>query len=73
MNWDTVEGRWNELKGQVKTRWGKLTDDDLTILGGKKDILLSKLQQLYGLNKDQAEQQIDMWLKGLDPKQRRAS
>ncbi len=68
MNWDTVEGQWNEVKGQVKAKWGKLTDQDLTVLGGKKDMLLGKLQELYGLKKDQAEKQMDEWLATQDVK-----
>jgi uncharacterized protein YjbJ (UPF0337 family) len=66
MNWDTVEGQWSELKGAVKSKWGKLTDQDLVTLGGKKEVFLGKLQKLYGINKDQAEQEVDEWLKN-DP------
>jgi uncharacterized protein YjbJ (UPF0337 family) len=49
MNWTQIEGQWNELTGQVKSQWAKLTDDDLTNVAGKKDQLLGKLQQRYGL------------------------
>ena len=59
MNWDTVEGNWKELKGKLRSKWAKLTDDDLENIAGKKDALLGRLQQHYGLHKDQAEKEID--------------
>jgi uncharacterized protein YjbJ (UPF0337 family) len=68
MNWDTVEGQWNQIKGAVKSKWGKLTDQDLTLLSGKKDELLGKLQERYGMQKDEAEKQVDEWLKTQGPK-----
>ena len=58
MNWDRIEGNWKQFKGKVKERWGKLTDDDLDVIAGKRDQLLGKLQQSYGLSKDEAERQI---------------
>ena len=59
MNWDIVKGKWQQLRGQVKERWGKLTDSDLTVIAGKKDQLAGKLQEHYGYGKDQAEKEID--------------
>jgi uncharacterized protein YjbJ (UPF0337 family) len=59
MNWDQVEGKWKEYSGKIKEKWGKLTDDDLTVISGKKDQLVGKLQQRYGMAKDQAEKQVD--------------
>jgi len=61
VNWDQIEGRWNQLKGAVKQRWGKLTDDDLDVIAGKKDELLGKLQEKYGITKEQAEKQLEQW------------
>jgi uncharacterized protein YjbJ (UPF0337 family) len=61
MNWDEVAGKWNQWKGAVKERWGRLTDDDLTVIDGKRDILVGKLQQRYGLAKEQAEEQVNQW------------
>ena len=61
MNWDEVGGKWNQWKGAVKERWGRLTDDDLTVIDGKRDILVGKLQQRYGLAKEQAEEQVNQW------------
>ena len=59
MNWDRVEGNWKQLTGKVKEQWGKLTDDDLTLAAGKRDVLAGKIQERYGLAKDEAEKQID--------------
>jgi len=59
MNWDTIQGKWAEMKGKVREKWGKLTNSDLEEIGGKKDQLLGKLQQHYGYEKDKAEKEID--------------
>ena len=58
MNWDIAEGNWKQFKGQVKTQWGKLTDDHLEVIGGKRVELMGKLQEAYGITKDEAEKQI---------------
>ena len=62
MNWDQVEGRWKELKGSVRERWGKLTDDDLDVIAGKREQLAGKLQQQYGYARARAEKEIDEFL-----------
>ena len=67
MNWTQIEGRWHVLTGQLKSEWAKLTDDDLANVAGKKDQLVGKLQERYGLLKDDAEKQIDKWLTKLAP------
>jgi uncharacterized protein YjbJ (UPF0337 family) len=59
MNWDQIEGTWKQYSGKIKEKWGKLTDDDLTTIQGKRDQLVGKLQERYGMAKDQAEKQID--------------
>ena len=61
MNWDQIEGKWKQLKGAVKQKWGKLTDDDLDIIAGKKDQLIGKLQEKYGITKEEAERQVEGW------------
>ena len=61
-NKDMMQGKWHELKGQVKQQWGKLTDDDLTRLSGKREELTGVLQQRYGYGKAQAELEINSWL-----------
>lgn len=58
MNKDLFEGKWHEFKGKVKEKWGKLTDDDLKSINGKRESLLGKLQSYYGYAKDQAEKEI---------------
>ena len=59
MNWDQIAGKWTEMKGSVTERWGDLTDDELTKLGGKRDRLAGLIQQKYGLAKEEAERQIN--------------
>jgi len=61
MNSDQFEGKWKQLKGSVKQRWGKLTDDDLTTLSGKKDELVGKIQERYGITREQAQREADEW------------
>ena len=55
MNKDEAGGNWKQFKGKVKEQWGKLTDDDMTIIEGKRDQLVGKIQERYGYQKDQAE------------------
>ena len=59
MNWHEIQGRWTEMRGRVRERWGKLTDDDLDVVAGKRDQLLGRIQQRHGLAKDEAEREID--------------
>jgi uncharacterized protein YjbJ (UPF0337 family) len=59
MNWDQVSGKWQQFQGKVKEKWGKLTDDDLTTIAGKRDQFVGKLQEHYGYNKERAEKEID--------------
>ena len=59
MNWDRVEGNWKQFKGMVKEKWGKLTDDDLDVIEGKRDRLVGKIQERYGMAKDAADREID--------------
>jgi uncharacterized protein YjbJ (UPF0337 family) len=59
MNWDTIEGKWKQSAGAVKEKWGKLTDDDLTVIAGKKDQLVGKIQERYGIARDAAEKQVN--------------
>jgi uncharacterized protein YjbJ (UPF0337 family) len=65
MNWDQIEGQWHQVKGSIKSQWGKLTDDDVQTIGGKKEKLLGVLQQRYGVVKDEAEKQADSWISKL--------
>jgi uncharacterized protein YjbJ (UPF0337 family) len=63
MNWDRIEGNWKQVTGRVKEQWGKLTDDDLDVIGGRRDQLAGKIQEHYGLAKDEAEKQLTEWQK----------
>jgi len=64
MNWDRLQGSWKEYKGKVREQWGKLTDDDLDAINGRRDQLIGRIQHHYGVAKDIAEQQTDEFLKG---------
>jgi len=59
MNKTEFEGKWMQMKGEVKRRWGQLTDDDLTEIDGDREKLIGKLQEKYGIAKEQAEKQAD--------------
>ena len=61
MNNDRVEGKWKQMKGSLKSRWGKLTDDDLDVIEGQKDQLVGRIQERYGIAKDEAQKQVDEW------------
>lgn len=61
MNQDIIQGKWNELKGSVKKRWGKLTDDDIAEINGNREKLAGRIQSAYGLAKDEAEKQLKEW------------
>ena len=58
MNWDQIEGKWKQIKGQVRTKWGELTDDDLDRVEGNRERLVGKVQERYGIAKDEAERQV---------------
>jgi len=62
MNEDINKGKWEQLKGKAKEKWGELTNDDLDIIEGKRDQLAGKIQERYGRTKDEAEKEIDDWL-----------
>ena len=66
MNWDRVEGDWKQIKGKVQQQWGKLTDDDLDVIKGKRTELAGRLQERYGYAQDEAEKQIDSWMKSIN-------
>jgi uncharacterized protein YjbJ (UPF0337 family) len=61
MNQDRIQGRWKQLKGKVKEQWGKLTDDDLDVIAGRRDQLLGRIQQRHGLAQDEADRQVSSW------------
>ncbi|MFG1420158.1 CsbD family protein [Roseixanthobacter liquoris] len=61
MNWDRIEGNWKQFTGNVKAQWGKLTDDDIAEIKGNREVLEGKLQERYGLAKDEVKRQVDSW------------
>jgi uncharacterized protein YjbJ (UPF0337 family) len=65
MNWDQVEGKWKQYKGQAKERWGKLTDDDLDVIDGRRQQIVGKIQERYGITKEAAEEQADEFVKSM--------
>ncbi len=67
MTWDEIEGHWTELQGRFRDKWGKLTDDDLATIGGKRDKLAGLLQQRYGIAEQHVEKQIAAFERQLDP------
>jgi len=63
MNSDQLQGKWKEIKGMVKERWGKLTDDDLDVIAGQQEQLIGHIQTRYGIAREQAIKQVDEWMK----------
>jgi uncharacterized protein YjbJ (UPF0337 family) len=63
MNWNQIEGKWMQYRGQVKEKWGQLTDDELDVIAGNRDKLVGKIQEKHGLNQEEAERQLDDWQK----------
>jgi len=66
MNWDQIEGKWKQMKGSARQKWAKLTDDDLEFIAGNRDQFAGRLQERYGIAKEEAEKQLDEWQKGMD-------
>ena len=64
MNWDQITGNWKQAKGEALKRWGKLTDDDLDQIDGNREILEGKLQERYGMAKEEVKAEVDRWLEG---------
>lgn len=72
MNWDQIEGQWTQMKGTVKEKWGKLTDDDLDRIAGKRDQMIGVLQERYGWEKEQAQRELDDWVRASEATARAA-
>jgi uncharacterized protein YjbJ (UPF0337 family) len=63
MNWDQIKGKWHEIKGSVRAKWGELTDDEIEELDGNREKMVGKIQQKYGVAMEEAEKQVDEWTK----------
>jgi uncharacterized protein YjbJ (UPF0337 family) len=66
MNWDRVQGNWKQFKGSVREKWAKLTDDHVNAIDGRREALAGKLQEAYGIGKEEAERQIGDWQRSLN-------
>lgn len=64
MNSHTLKGKWKQLRGEVKKKWGKLTDDDLDVIGGRYEKLVGRIQERYGLTKEKAREKVTAWKPG---------
>ena len=62
MNWDQLEGNWKQIKGSIRERWGKLTDDDLEVIAGHRDRFIGKVQERYGYAREEAQKRADEWV-----------
>jgi len=65
MNWDQLQGKWKQSKGLIREKWGKLTDDDLDVIAGKRDQLVGRIQERYGIAREEAERQADAFVAGI--------
>lgn len=63
MNWDQIQGNWKQIKGKVKAKWGRLTDDELDVMAGARDQLVGKIQERYGIAREEAEKQVEEFRK----------
>ena len=63
MNSDQLQGKWKQMKGSVKERWGKLTDDDVDVINGQNEKLVGKIQEKYGIAKEEAQRQVENWMR----------
>lgn len=62
MNWNQIEGNWEQFKGKVQAQWGELTDDELDVIAGNRKQLAGKLQERYGKREEEIEREIDSWM-----------
>jgi uncharacterized protein YjbJ (UPF0337 family) len=66
MNSDQLEGKWKQVKGEVREKWGQLTDDDIHVISGRRDQLIGRIQERYGIAKEAATREVDTFLKKLN-------
>lgn len=70
MNWDRVQGNWKQVMGKAREKWGKLSNDDIDVIGGRRDQLVGRLQERYGIAKDVAQKQADEWADALNDEEK---
>lgn len=66
MNWEQIQGKWKQYSGKVHEKWGKLTDKDLEVIHGQREQLVGKIQERYGIAKEEAERQVSEYIDSLD-------
>jgi uncharacterized protein YjbJ (UPF0337 family) len=62
MNWDQIEGKWKQMKGSMKQKWGQLTDSDFEQIAGSRDKFIGRLQERYGYTREQADKELSQWM-----------
>jgi uncharacterized protein YjbJ (UPF0337 family) len=65
VTWDQVQGKWLQMRGSLRHRWGRLTEDDLDVIAGDRDIFIGRVQERYSISRDEARQRIEEWLQPL--------
>lgn len=70
MNWDRIEGNWKQMSGRAREKWGKLTDSDFQKIAGRRDQLVGRIQERYGIARDVAQQQADEWAAALSDEEK---
>ncbi len=75
MNWNQIEGKWEQFTGKAREKWGKLTDSDVTVIKGKRDQLVGKIKERYGYSQEQADREVEQFVSdcGRDGQPRRPS
>jgi uncharacterized protein YjbJ (UPF0337 family) len=63
MNWDQIKGKWHNVKGSIRAKWGDLTDDEIEQFEGNRENMIGKIQEKYGIAKEEAEKQVEEWTK----------
>lgn len=65
MNWNIIEGKWDQMRGKLRAKWGKLTDDDMDYIAGRREEFIGKLKERYGYDQDRAEKELEQFSKTL--------
>lgn len=65
MNWDRLQANWQQMRGPLRHRWGRLTEDDLDVIAGQRDIFVGRVRERYSIDTEEARQRIEEWLRML--------
>jgi len=66
MNWDRLQVKWSEMRGPLRHRWGRLTEEDLDVIGGQRDIFIGRVAERYSIDRVEAQQRIEEWLRAIE-------